>query len=222
MTRLFLTQNLNEAQIVELNKDQRHYLEKVLRFRQGDCFFGFNERDGEWKITFQNSQYICVEQRRIPHKTEVCWLAFSPIKHDSMNFLIEKATELGVTDLQPLICERTNSHRLNIERLEKNAIEAAQQCERFDFPKIHKPVKLKEFLQALPDKVIWYAAIERENAIPIKIEKLAGFIIGPEGGWTIQEQLLLKEHAKLISLGSNVLRAETAALVCLSSKIWLV
>lgn len=220
MTRLYLTQDLNEGQIVTLNKDQRHYLEKVLRFKHGDCFFGFNEKNGEWKIIFRNAQYQCIEYLQKARKTGKCWLAFSPIKHDPMNFLVEKATELGVTDLQPVICDRTNSHRLNIERVERNVIEAAQQSERFDVPRVHLPIKLKNFLQELPKEVNWYVALERENMVAEKIKYPAGFIIGPEGGWSPEEREILTKHVKMISLGPNILRAETAALVCLSSKIW--
>ncbi len=211
---------MSAGQIIELSKDQRHYLEKVLRFSQGQEFLGFNEKDGEWKVVFEKPQYRCENQTRELVKTETCWLAFSPIKHDPMNFLIEKATELGVTDLQPIMCERTNSHRLNIERLTKNAIEASQQCERFDVPRVRDSLTLKGFLSVLPEKVHWYAALERSNASRMSLEFPAGFIIGPEGGWSAQEQLLLEKFTKPISLGANILRAETAAVVCLSAKIF--
>lgn len=202
-----------------MNKDQRHYLEKVLRFKQKEHFIGFNERDGEWKIIFEKPQYRCISQIQEPVKTETCWLAFSPIKHDPMNFLIEKATELGVTDLQPIICERTNNHRFNIERLTKNVIESSQQCERFDIPKVHKPLLLKDFLSTLSGEVHWYTALERSNMESIEVEFPVGFIIGPEGGWSMQEQLMLKKITKSISLGKNILRAETAAIVCLSARV---
>ncbi len=137
-----------------------------------------------------------------------------------MNFLIEKATELGVTDFQPIFCERTNSHRLNIERLIKNSHEASQQCERLDVPKVHAPLGLREFLNKLPDNVQWYAALERSDSDPVAIEFPAGFVIGPEGGWSVQEQGMLKKCARPISLGKNILRAETAAIVCLSAGIF--
>lgn len=182
MTRLYLTQTLNAGQIIELTKDQRHYLEKVLRFERGQHFFGFNEQCGEWKIVYEKPSYKSLDQRRAPEKTQPCWLAFSPIKNDPMNFLIEKATELGVTDFQPIFCERTNSHRLNIERLIKNSYEASQQCERLDVPKVHAPLGLREFLNKLPDNVQWYAALERSDSDPVAIEFPAGFVIGPEGG----------------------------------------
>jgi 16S rRNA (uracil1498-N3)-methyltransferase len=220
MTRLYLTQTLNAGQIIELSRDQRHYLEKVLRFERGQHFFGFNEQCGEWKIVYEKPSYKSLDQRRAPEKTQPCWLAFSPIKNDPMNFLIEKATELGVTDFQPIFCERTNSHRLNIERLIKNSHEASQQCERLDVPKVHAPLGLREFLNKLPDNVQWYAALERSDSDPVAIESPAGFVIGPEGGWSVQEQGMLKKCARPISLGKNILRAETAAIVCLSAGIF--
>ena len=220
MTRLYLTQTLNAGQIIELTKDQRHYLEKVLRFERGQHFFGFNEQCGEWKIVYEKPSYKCLDQMRPPEKTQPCWLAFSPIKNDPMNFLIEKATELGVTDLQPIMCERTNNHRLNIERLIKNTHEASQQCERLDVPKVHAPLALNEFLNTLPIDIHWYAALERSDSDAVAIEFPAGFIIGPEGGWSVQEQEILKKCARPISLGKNILRAETAAIVCLGAGVF--
>ncbi|MBP9828793.1 MAG: 16S rRNA (uracil(1498)-N(3))-methyltransferase [Proteobacteria bacterium] len=220
MTRLYLTQTLKAGQIIELSKDQRHYLEKVLRFKSGEYFLGFNEKNGEWKIIFEKPDYKCINQTRESLTTQTCWLAFSPLKHDAMNFLIEKATELGVTDFQPIICERTNSHRINIERLTKNVIEASQQCERFDVPRIHEAIDLKKFLKELPTDIDWYAAVERSDVEHVKFVFPAGFIIGPEGGWSAEEQLILKKFSKPISLGANILRAETAAVVCLGAKIF--
>jgi 16S rRNA (uracil1498-N3)-methyltransferase len=220
MTRIYLNQSLLSGQIVELSKDQRHYLEKVLRLQSGASLFGFNERDGEWQITFEKPNYVCVTQTRAAQRGDPLWLAFAPLKHDPMTFLIEKATELGATNLQPILTERTNTQRINLERLQKNAIEAAQQCERLDMPIIHKPLALGIFLQKLPEDVHWYAAIERADKSQVKravrVNYPAGFIIGPEGGWSESEKLILKTRTTNISLGKNILRAETAALVCLS------
>ncbi len=220
MTRLYLTQTLNTGQIIELTKDQRHYLEKVLRLEAGEHFFGFNGLDGEWKVTFDKPLYRCTKHMRLPLLIKPSWLAFAPIKHDPMGFLIEKATELGVTDFQPILSERTNSHRINIDRLAKNAQEAAQQCERLDIPTVHNPLPLTGFLNNLPKDIHWYAALERSDRDTIDIQFPTGFIIGPEGGWSPQEQLLLKKCTQPISLGKNILRAETAAIVCLSASIF--
>jgi 16S rRNA (uracil1498-N3)-methyltransferase len=220
MTRLYLNQSLRPGQLVELSKEQRHYLEKVLRLQSGENLLGFNERDGEWQITFEKPNYVCVTQTRAVQRSEPLWLAFAPLKHDPMTFLIEKATELGATNLQPLLTEHTNTQRINLERLQKNAIEAAQQCERLDIPTIPKSLALGIFLQKLPEDVHWYSAIERSDdgqvKRAVKVNHPAGFIIGPEGGWSESEKLILKTRTNNISLGKNILRAETAALVCLS------
>ena len=151
MTRLYINQTLAAGQLVDLSKDQRHYLERVLRFQFGQSFFGFNQICGEWEIVYEKSGYRCVTQKRAPYLIEPSWLAFAPLKHDPMTFLIEKATELGVTNLQPILTERTNTQRVNLERLQKNAIEATQQCERLDIPTVHEPVVLSAFLQNLHD-----------------------------------------------------------------------
>ncbi len=219
MTRLYLNQTLKKAQIVALSQDQRHYLEKVWRLQSGQSLFGFNSCDGEWQITWVKPNYTCVARVREPYLSQASWLAFAPLKHDPMTVLIEKATELGVTDLQPILTERTNTQRINLERLQKNAIEAAQQCERLDVPIIHQPLPLGVFLQKLPEAVHWYAAIERSDEDVINLTHPAGFLVGPEGGWSESEKLILKKRVARLSLGRNILRAETAAILCLSIKI---
>ena len=221
MTRLYLTQSLKAQEIVELNKDQRHYLEKVLRFQPGEYFIGFDKHDGEWEIVYEKPYYRCTKQRKLASSTQPCWLAFSPLKHDPMSFLIEKATEIGVTDFQPIITERTNSHRINIERLRKNATEASQQCERLDIPTIHEPMPLNSFLNNLPKNIHWHCCLERSDSGISEIQFPAGFIVGPEGGWSNQERTMLEKNTTSISLGKNILRAETAAIVSLSTIILL-
>ncbi len=218
MTRIYINQILASGQLIEFSKDQRHYLEKVLRLQVGQNFCVFNQTYGEWQIIYEKPSYRCVAQIRKPCVVAPSWLAFAPLKHDPMTFLIEKATELGVTKLQPILTERTNTQRINLERLQKNAIEAAQQCERMDVPIVHEPLAFGMFLKNLPKGVHWYSAIERCEQ-SCKIEYPAGFIIGPEGGWSEFEKLALKDCTKNLSLGDNILRAETAAVVCLSMKI---
>lgn len=215
MTRIYLNLQLSSGKIIELNKQQQHYLTKVLRFKEGDVFYAFNAAYGEWQIQYSKYGSQCLKQIKMPAKSPPLWLAFAPIKHDAFSFLIEKATELGVTNLQPLITDHANSHRINMERLEKQVIEAAQQCERLDIPVINSPIALNKFLANLPESINWYVAIERLKSND-QITKPCGFIIGPEGGWSESEKLLLQQKAKPISLGGNILRAETAALACLS------
>lgn len=219
MTRIYVNSELSNSKVVVLNKQQQHYLAKVLRFKDGDIFHAFNAEYGEWQIQYGKAGCICLKQIRIPAKSETLWLAFAPIKHDALSFLIEKATELGVTNLQPLITDHTNSQRINMERLEKQVIEASQQCERLDIPIINPPIVLNKFLVNLPESINWYVAMERSEA-RLYISKSCGFIIGPEGGWSESEKLLLAQKAAPISLGNNILRAETAALACLSLTLY--
>ena len=228
MTRLYLKNHLEAKQELVLDQDQSHYLAKVLRYQIGDKVKVFNEKDGEWvahitEITKKAVSLELDEQISAPRLCPPLWLAFSPLKHEAMGFLIEKATELGVTHLQPLITDRCNNHRLNLERLQKNAMEAAQQCERHDIPVVLEPLTFTKFLSDLPS-VFWFAALERSENEPIKqaLEKADnatpwGFIIGPEGGFSSLEiQWIGKTSIKPIHLGPLILRAETAGLSVLA------
>lgn len=229
MTRLYLNNTLQAKQELTLDPDQSHYLAKVLRYQIDDQIKVFNEKDGEWTahITEITKKAVSIKINEQLSGAKPCpslWLAFSPLKHEAMGFLIEKATELGVTHLQPLITDRCNNHRLNLERLQKNAIEAAQQCERHDIPLVLEPITFGKFLSDLPP-ILWFAALERKQSESIKqaLEKENhkmpwGFIIGPEGGFSPNEVKSITNHSsvKSIHLGPLILRAETAALSALA------
>jgi 16S rRNA (uracil1498-N3)-methyltransferase len=215
MTRLYLPIELSVNTTIYLDKQQIHYLAKVMRFKDGEIFTAFNSECGEWQVKFNKESCICLTQTKEPLKSPQLWLAFAPIKHDALSFLIEKATELGVTNLQPILTDHTNSQRINLERIKKQAIEASEQCERLDVPTIHAPIHLNKFIAALPTNINWYFAMERSTHDKI-IKKPCGFIIGPEGGWSETEKKLLNQKVTPISLGNNILRAETAAITCLS------
>lgn len=220
MTRLYLPIELSINSTLILNTQQQHYLAKVLRFKNGDTFTAFNSTYGEWQVSYNKEGCICLAQTKQPFQSLPLGLAFAPIKHDALSFLIEKATELGVTYLQPIITDHTNSKRINLERVEKQVIEAAQQCERLDIPVIQPIISLQKFLTNLPNKINWYTALERlENTSSLKIINPCGFIIGPEGGWSALEKDLLLQKTTPISLGNNILRAETAAIASLSLTI---
>jgi 16S rRNA (uracil1498-N3)-methyltransferase len=228
MTRLYVPSPIEEK-IYELNAQQSHYLHVVLRKKHGDKIKIFNETDGEWSaiihsvtkrsISIQIDQFLkpsvkCVER----------FLAFSLLKNDAMAFLAEKITELGVTHVQPLITDYTQIHKFSLERFQKQMIDAAQQCERFDIPHLYPPKKMDEFLKEIPNNIQFYAALERADDKNLALNKseLLGFIIGPEGGFSPREREIIVNHSrlKIISLGSLVLRAETAAIVCLSKAIF--
>lgn len=230
MPRLYLNHPLLEKTIILLNLEQSHYLAHVLRQNVGDNLSVFNSQDGEWlaKIHQIAKKHVCIEI--IEQKEKNClsptlWLAFAPLKQEATNFLLEKATELGVTHLQPLWMDHSNTHRLNQQRWEKIVIEASEQCERQDIPKILPSLTLTTFLDDLPLGVEWLAATERMNntgnlltVLQNKRTTTWGFIIGPEGGFSKTEQYLLHQHTAIcaISLGSRILRAETAGLAVLA------
>ena len=142
-------------------------------------------------------------------------LYFAPIKKDRLGFLIEKSVELGVTDLHPVITERTQNRKANPDKIQKQIIEAAEQCERIDIPRIHPVISFRD----LPDTPI-YCAQEREGAAlfnPAPSDEIS-ILIGPEGGWSADEVKTLSSSANIsaVSLGSRILRAETAAMFMLS------
>jgi len=225
MTRLYLNCDLSAKQEIHLSQDHSHYLAKVLRAEVGDKVSVFNERFGEWaacidKVTKKAVVIRVQDQKSSPRICSPLWLAFAPLKHEAMGFLIEKSTELGVTHLQPVVTDRCNTHRINLERLQKNAVEAAQQCERHDIPSVLNPISLPDFLKDLPDRD-WFVALERGCETPLSKSLQGsnwGFLIGPEGGFSEAEVKLLKNTSSLkpISLGPRILRAETAALTVLA------
>jgi len=229
MTRLYLNNSFQAKQELTLTPDQSHYLAKVLRYQIGDKIKVFNEINGEWAaqlkdVTKKEVIIKIIEQLSSAKLCAPLWLAFSPLKHEAMGFLIEKATELGATHLQPLITDRCNNHRLNLERLQKNAVEASQQCERHNIPLILEPISFGKFIQNLP-AVHWFAALERSTSEPIKkaLDKANpqlpwGFVIGPEGGFSANEVKFITNHPSITSihLGPLILRAETAALSALA------
>lgn len=228
--RIYTIAELKEGIEVRLQDQQMHYLINVLRLKNGEVIRVFNERDGEWQgsisnpnkkqLLVQNLQFFCA-----PKLCKPLWLAFALIKHDPLDFLLEKSTELGATHLQPLITERCNIKNIRLDRWQKNVIDATQQSERHDVPQIFPVQNLKDFLKNQSD-VHWLACVERKNDVTpilkavqkLDLNQICGFIIGPEGGFSEFEQNLLlnTESVGCISLGWRILRAETAAINVLS------
>ena len=148
--RLFFSESLSINLESKLNKSQSHYLTKVMRIKAGENFSLFNS-NGEWmaKITEISkgiAEFIVIEKLRHKDITKEIWLAFSPIKSNYFNFMIQKATELGVTRFIPIIFDRTIVRKINKERLEKIIIEATEQSNRINIPTLEKPQNLKKFL----------------------------------------------------------------------------
>jgi len=218
-----------------LAPSQAHYLSNVMRLKAGDGIFLFNGRDGEWSgVVGSLSKKKCTvtveSQVRAQMDAPGPWLAFAPIKKARTDFIVEKATELGVSRLCPVYTRHTNSARVNIERMRANAIEASQQCRRLTVPEIAQPNALEKFIDGWPKDRRLFVLDERGAGQPIAeaLEDLrsgsgglsqdCGFLTGPEGGFDAGELDALGKLDFVIGLdlGSQILRAETAALAAMA------
>ena len=224
--RLFFLANILLNSNYKLDKSQSHYLTSVMRVKVGESFSLFN-KSGEWKAKiYQISESIVefsiIEKLRQKENTKEIWLAFSPIKSNYFNFMIQKATELGVTKFVPIIFDRTIVRKVNKERLEKIIIEATEQSNRINVPLLEKPQNLKSFISKNIKKIdLVFTDLNTKNK-KIEINKMSKkplcIIIGPEGDFSEKErnQILNFEEVKPIKINENILRAETAAISSIS------
>ena len=221
--RLFYSKSLYLNLTDKLDKSQSHYVSKVMRLKEKEVFSLFNS-SGEWEAKISNITKSIVEfnvTKQLRHKenTKDLWLAFSPIKSNYFNFMIQKATELGVTKFLPIIFERTIVRKINKERLEKVIIEAAEQSNRITVPSIEDPQKLKSFLNNDMDLI--FTDLNTTNT-KIDLTKLTTkptcVIIGPEGDFSEQEreEILKFNGVQSVKINENILRSETAAISALS------
>ena len=223
--RLFFSESLSINFESKLNKSQSHYLSKVMRIKVGENFSLFNS-NGEWlaKITEISKdivKFIVTEKLRQMDIAKEIWLAFSPIKSNYFNFMIQKATELGVTRFIPIIFDRTIVRKINKERLEKIIVEATEQSNRINVPILEKPQNLKNFLRNNSKKIeLIFTDLNTSNK---KLElnrtiKPICAIVGPEGDFTESERKLIlnNKDVKPININQNILRAETAAISIVS------
>ncbi len=221
--RLFYSKSLSLNLTDKLDKSQSHYVSKVMRLKEKEVFSLFNS-SGEWEAKISNITKSIVEfnvTKKLRHKenTKDLWLAFSPIKSNYFNFMIQKATELGVTKFLPIIFERTIVRKINKERLKKVIIEAAEQSNRITVPSIEDPQKLKSFLNN--DMNLIFTDLNTANT-KIDITKLTTkptcLIIGPEGDFSEQEreEILKSNGVQSVKINENILRSETAVISALS------
>ena len=221
--RLFYSKSLSLNLTDKLDKSQSHYVSKVMRLKEKEVFSLFNS-SGEWEAKILNITKSIVEfnvtkQLRQKENAKDLWLAFSPIKSNYFNFMIQKATELGVTKFLPVIFERTIVRKINKERLEKVIIEAAEQSNRITVPSIEDPQKLKSFLNNDMDLI--FTDLNTTNT-KIDIKKLTTkptcVIIGPEGDFSEQEreEILKFNGVQSVKINENILRSETAVISALS------
>ena len=224
LPRLFVADDLAITAPISLTPAQTQYLARVMRRGLGDAVRLFNGRDGEMlaRLTdITRNSALCVPEVLLrPQEPEPdLWLAFAPLKREATEMVVEKATELGATRLIPVLTARGVSQRINAERWQAIAIEAAEQSERLSLPDIAEPVKLPALLASWPVDRPLFAAIERTSASPITAQAgPAGLLIGPEGGFAPDELEFMRRHPFVIpaSLGPRILRAETAAIVGLA------
>ncbi|WP_415320642.1 RsmE family RNA methyltransferase [Candidatus Pelagibacter sp. Uisw_092] len=222
--RLFFKESLSLNLTAKLDKPQSHYVTKVMRIKIGEIFSLFNS-SGEWEakiLTLSKSivEFNITKQLRQKESMKEMWLAFSPIKSNYFNFMIQKATELGVTKFIPIIFDRTIVRKINKERLEKVIIEAAEQSNRINVPSIEEPKSLKDFLSNEKIDLI-FTDLNSQNK-KIDLEKLTSnptcVIIGPEGDFSEdeREQILAFKEVQPIKINENILRSETAVISALS------
>ena len=222
--RLFFPKSLSINLKDKLDKSQSHYISKVMRIKESEVFSLFNS-GGEWEAKILNISKSLVEfnitkQLRQKEYPKELWLAFSPIKSNYLNFMIQKATELGVTKFLPIIFDRTVVRKINKERLEKVIIEAAEQSNRINVPSIEEPKSLKKFLDDKKMDLIFTDLNSKTNKLDLK--KLTNnpscIIVGPEGDFseTEREEILSYNGVQAIKINENILRSETAVISALS------
>ena len=229
-TRLFLDAPLEEAATVALDRAQANYLLSVLRLEGGDGLLVFNGRDGEWRARLvpegrkAGSVAVELQVRPQPEPPALDYL-FAPLKHARLDYMVQKAVEMGAGRLRPVFTRRTVATRVNQDRMRANAIEAAEQCGILTLPDILPAQQFAAALDTLEaDRVLIVCDEAAPVADPIAALRAIrrgtplALLIGPEGGFDDEERTRLHEHANvtILSLGPRILRADTAAVAALA------
>ena len=222
--RLFFSNSISTGMTGMLDKSQSHYLNKVMRIKENEFFSLFNNK-GEWeakilKISKGLVEFEIIKQLRQKENTKDLWLAFSPIKSNYQNFMIQKATELGVTKFLPIIFERTIVRSINVERLKKIAIEASEQSNRINIPSIEQTQNLESFLNLnLVDLIFTDLNSTNKKIDKSKLtNKPTCIIVGPEGDFSEleREKILAFKGVQTVKINENILRSETAVISAIS------
>ena len=222
--RLFFSDTLSANMIDKLDKDQSHYLSKVMRVKENQVFSLFN-KEGEWEakilgISKNIVEFKIIKQLRQKEITKELWLAFSPIKSNYQNFMLQKATELGVTKFLPIIFDRTVVREINKDRLEKIVIEASEQSNRINVPTIEGAQDLNSFLKKNSMDLIFTDLNSNINKVDKSkfTDKPVCIIIGPEGDFseTEREKILSFKGVQPVKINENILRSETAVISAIS------
>lgn len=228
--RLFVEHRLTVGTSVEADRAQANYLLNVLRLKAGASVLLFNGRDGEWLASIEPSgRKACFlkpeKQTRLQPASYRLTYYFAPLKQGRLDYMIQKAVEMGAGILQPVLTHHTQVTKINMERVRANALEAAEQCGILSIPKCNEPVHLTAMLEQWPDdRLLVFADESASNENPVdKLRSLSrtretSLLIGPEGGFSQEERqlLLAKPFVTPISLGPRILRADTAAVAALA------
>jgi 16S rRNA (uracil1498-N3)-methyltransferase len=229
--RLFVAAPLAAGTVVPLEKGQANYLLNVLRLQAGSRVLVFNGRDGEWRATVDSGSrraaaLVAEEPTRPQPPASSLTYAFAPLKHARLDYMVQKAVEMGAGLLQPVITRRTQVSRVNHERMIANAIEAAEQCGVLGVPEVRLEMRFEAWLQTWPDEQLLVFCDEEAElgdslaALSRQRHGVAGcaLLVGPEGGFDAAERraLLGRAHVLRLSLGPRILRADTAAVAALT------
>ena len=236
LPRLWVRESLAAGAVVPATDAQGHYLIHVMRRAHGDEVALFNGRDGEWGATLalgskKKVTFIVAKLRRVQDTAPDVWLIFAPLKAARLEMLVEKATELGVSALKPVLTQRTVVRRVNVRRLESIAMEASEQCERLSVPAVDDARPLVEILDQVASdsgarRRLFFldeGAARTKDAPPLALalsaaQGPAALLVGPEGGFTPEEQHHIRRlpFVSPMILGPRLLRAETAAIAALA------
>jgi 16S rRNA (uracil1498-N3)-methyltransferase len=242
--RLHVASALGAGAEAPLDKSQAHYLRHVLRLGSGGEVLAFNGRDGEWRATLSGSArhptLTIGEQTREQTAPRDLHYLFAPLKHERLDYMVQKAVEMGVSRLQPVLTQHTQVKRVNVERMRANAIEAAEQCGVLSIPEIGEPMTLARALAARkPDRLLVFCDEDAEVKDPVRVlvdarqspaaalpltmsgsdgQQPLALLVGPEGGFAEDERAALLKLANIVrlSLGPRILRADTAAVAALT------
>lgn len=228
--RLHLNATLAAGVELDLDRDASNYLFAVMRLGAGEACRVFNGRDGEWRAEValankRGGRLAIAERLRPPAPPPDLWLLFAPIKKARTDFIVEKAAELGCRRILPITTRRTQSDRVNVDRLQAHAIEAAEQCDLVFAPEVAEPERLETALAAWDPRRALYFCDESREARPLSAAAKgkrapAAILVGPEGGFAPDERRLLAGMLFVtpVALGPRILRADTAAAAALA--IW--
>jgi len=226
LPRLYVDTPLAAGAQIDLDAAQANYLGNVMRLKEGGRLLLFDGMSGEWLAEVveagrKRMRLVVGEPTKPQEAVPDLWLAFAPVKKGRVDWLVEKAVELGAARLQPVVTQRTIVDKLNLDRMRAHIIEAAEQCGRTVLADIDEPVRLEAFLRARdPDRMLYFADETGGAPAPASFEPgPATLLIGPEGGFTPEEASTIRTapNAQAIGLGPRILRAETAALAAIAA-----